>query len=582
VKNIKIGTKLVLSFLFVAVLTAVISIHLLYSLDTLDGETDLLYEKGAVPLGMLVKTGEQAQELRIDIRRWQLAKTDESRNALIKSMDETENLMKELISKQKELVFSEAGKKYLDDLQIAADKYVAEVHNFIKKAKIDPITGVCIEDLSPEVLKAANEMSKALDIAVERRINLTKELSDEASERTGHDKKIAITLLIFVLLVSILSGIFLTLSITNPLHTVVDALSKIEKGDMTVHIGLERKDELGLLSKALDSLSARLQYIFEHLQNHSGTLASSSEELSAVGRQIANAAEASVSTGSAVASASELAATSINSIASNAEKTSVNANEVASSAEQMSVNMNTIASAIEEMSASISEISNNASEVGKVAGEATVKSNNATDAMNKLGIAAKEIGKVTDVIKKIADKTNLLALNATIEAASAGSAGKGFAVVAGEIKELANQSASSADDIAQRIESIQVGTDEAVRVIYDVSDIITKINLSVKSISTHVGEQTKASNEIANNVAQANVGAKRVASSIAEVAKNSHSIAHNANEAAKGAGSISQSVNRITQDAKNGAQGAKQTNESADELARIANDLRDVLNQFKV
>jgi len=32
-------------------------------------------------------------------------------------------------------------------------------------------------------------MSKALDIAVERRINLTKELSDEASERTGHDKK---------------------------------------------------------------------------------------------------------------------------------------------------------------------------------------------------------------------------------------------------------------------------------------------------------------------------------------------------------------------------------------------------------
>jgi len=110
VKNIKIGTKLVLSFLFIAVLTAVISIHLLYSLDTLDGETDLLYEKGAVPLGMLVKTGEQAQELRIDIRRWQLAKTDESRNALIKSMDETESLMKELISKQKELVFSEAGK----------------------------------------------------------------------------------------------------------------------------------------------------------------------------------------------------------------------------------------------------------------------------------------------------------------------------------------------------------------------------------------------------------------------------------------------------------------------------------------
>ena len=200
-KNIKIGTKLVLSFLFTAALTAFMGIYLIKSLETLDDETDILYEKGAVPLGMLVKTGEQAQELRIDIRRWQLAKTNESRNALIKSMDETESLMKELISKQKELVFSEAGKKYLDDLQIAADKYVAEVHDYTKKAKIDPITGLCTEDLSPEVLKAANEMSKALDIAVERRINLTKALSDEASRLTIEDKKVATMLLIAVVLI---------------------------------------------------------------------------------------------------------------------------------------------------------------------------------------------------------------------------------------------------------------------------------------------------------------------------------------------------------------------------------------------
>jgi len=41
-------------------------------------------------------------------------------------------------------------------------------------------------------------------------------------------------------------------------------------------------------------------------------------------------------------------------------------------------------------------------------------------------------------------------------------------------------------------------------------------------------------------------------------------------------------VNSIANDAKNGAQGAKQTNESADELARIANDLKNILSQFKV
>jgi len=145
----------------------------------------------------------------------------------------------------------------------------------------------------------------------------------------------------------------------------------------------------------------------------------------------------------------------------------------------MSANMSTIANAIEKMGSSINQISNNTADVYKIASDATSKATNAANVMSKLGVTAQEIGQVTDVIKKIADKTNLLALNATIEAASAGEAGKGFTVVANEIKELATQSASSADDIAHRIESIQKETSDAVEVMSNVSSIILKINQSV-------------------------------------------------------------------------------------------------------
>ncbi len=581
-KNIKIGTKLMISSLFISVLTAIIGIYLLHTVDTMDVEIDTLYDKGAVPLGMLVKTGEQVQELRLDIRRWQLARTNESREAAIKGMDETEKVMKELIDKQKELVLEEAGKKILDNLEAAADKYVAEVHNYTKNAKFDPATGLSLGDLSPEVLKAANAMSKALDEAVERRIKTTQSISDEASERTVHDKRIAITLLIVILLISIGSSIFITLSITKPLHMVVNALAKIEKGDMTVRIGLDRKDELGILSKALDNTSKNLQIIFNDLRHDSDALADDAKELSTIGKEASETAEKNMSSSVTIASEAEEASVNVNAMASGAEEASVNANEVAGAAEQMSTNMNTIAAAVEELSASIKQISSNAGEANKVANEATVKSNNATGVMNKLGAAAKEIGQVTDVIKKIADKTNLLALNATIEAASAGEAGKGFAVVAGEIKELANQSAQSADDIARRIEGIQVGTGEAVTVINDVSDIIVKINQSVESISGHVSQQTKASNEIASNVAQANTGAKRVASSISEVAKGSKDIARNAGEAARGINVMSQNVAGMAQNAKDSAREAKEINRNSDGLAKLANDLKSILSRFKV
>jgi len=594
-KNIKIGSKLMVAFLFIAALTAFMGIYLIESLETLDKESDFLYEKGAVPLGMLVKTAEQVQELRIDIRRWQLAKTAESRANLVNDMNQTHIKAKELLNKQKELVIKESGKKFFDDLAAAVDKYMMEVHNYVRMARIDSATGLNIEDLPLGVLNAAGAMSKALDAAVEAKVSSTEKVSKDTNIRTDNDKRVAITLLVAVLIISISFGLFLTLSITRPLHAVVNALSKIEKGNMTIRTNLNRGDELGVLSKALDSLSERLQTIFRNLRQNSDTLAGSAEELSNISKQLSGGAEETSAKTMSVSSAIEQVSVNIKSIASTAEESaanlmnvsssveqvsdninamtsgaeeaSVNASEVAGAAEQMSVNMNTIASSVEEMSASINQIANNAIDARKIATEATVESGNATEAMNKLGVAAKEIGKVTDVIKKIADKTNLLALNATIEAASAGAAGRGFAVVASEIKDLANQSTISADDIARRIESIQSGTNDAVTVIGAVSEIITKINQSVDIISGHVDQQTKASNEIANNVAQVNVGAKRVAGAISEVAKGSKDMSRGAAEVAK---------NSIS------AENTRQINQGADELARLASDLKNVLSHFKV
>ncbi|MDR2555196.1 MAG: methyl-accepting chemotaxis protein [Fibromonadaceae bacterium] len=581
--SIKIGPKLIISFLIVVALAAFNGEYVMNALLEVDDNADDMYENGVIPLGILVQTADLVQEIRVQIMYWRISKTDENRAKALKSLNEAHITLKELVSKQKDLTTVESGKQKLDILQAAIDKYVVEVQTYARNTTVRcPLSGLTTVDYPPSVVEAGAQMRKALSEAIGNKVSFVAELAEENS-KTAHGAELMSRIMLIVSIVfSMGLAIFLTLSITRPMKVVVNTLSNIEKGDMTVRAGLERGDELGILSKALDNVSAKLQSIFMGLRQNSDTLASSSEELSSIGRQVASAAEENVSQSASVASSAEQASANIGSMASGAEEASVNANEVASTAEQMSMNMNTIAAAIEEMSASISEISHNAGDANNIVHDATVKSHEATEVMNKLGAAAKEIGQVTDVIKKIADKTNLLALNATIEAASAGEAGKGFAVVAGEIKELANQSATSADDIAQRVTGIQTGTSEAVEVIKEVSEIIGKINHSVESISSHVGQQTKASNEIASNVAQASTGAKRVASSIGEVAKGSRDIARNAGEAARGSIDISQSVVHITQGAKDSAQGANQINQSADELSKLASDLKKVLSQFKV
>jgi len=396
--------------------------------------------------------------------------------------------------------------------------------------------------------------------------------------------EIAVYVSIAIIVVVIIVAVYMSNSISKPIIKVTNTIKDISdgEGDLTQNIKVQSRDEVGDLARYFNKLMEVLRSPISETKIIVEQLASSSKDLSAISNNLSTSSEETVNSAGNVASTAEEMSVNINAMAGGAEQASVNANDVAGSAEQMSTNMNTIAAAIEEMSASISEISCNADDARKVAGAATAKSGEATSTMNRLGVAAKEIGQVTNVIKKIADKTNLLALNATIEAASAGEAGKGFAVVAGEIKELANQSATSADDIAQRIDSIQDETNNAVEVIRDVSDIIAKISLSIEAIAGHVAQQTKASNEIASNVAQSSTGAKRVASAIGEVAKGSRDIARNASEAATGATHVSENVSNMKEAARVSSEGASHVSSSAQNLFKMAEQLRAVMSKFKV
>jgi len=405
-----------------------------------------------------------------------------------------------------------------------------------------------------------------------------------AGTTVQRDTKLLFTIAFAVIAVALILSLIIRSSIVKPIVKVTETLKDISEGegDLTRTIAINSKDEIGHLAVYFNKTLEKIKNLIITIKTQTTTLTSVSSELSSVSMLLASGAEETVNQSNTVAGTAEQMSVNINAMASGAEVASVNANEVAGAAEQMSTNMNTVTAAIEEMSASISQISSNALEAHKVSIAATEKSKNATDVMSKLGAAALEIGHVTNVIKKIADKTNLLALNATIEAASAGEAGKGFSVVAGEIKELANQSAESADDIARRIDGIQSGTNNAVNVINDVSDIIVKINKSVEAIAGHVEQQTKTANEIANNVSQANTGSKKVAGAVGEVAKGANNVSRNAGEAAKGATYVSQNIANVSSVAKQSAQGATQVNQSAKDLSKIAGDLKDTVSKFKV
>ena len=305
------------------------------------------------------------------------------------------------------------------------------------------------------------------------------------------------------------------------LQAKVDSILEVVKaagqGDLTQEMTVKGTDAIGLMGEGLATFFTDLRASIGQIGNNSDTLSTSSEELSAVSKEMG----------------------------ANATETATQAIVVAAAAEQVSKNVQTVATGTEEMGASIKEIAKNANEAAQVSTTAVKVADDANSTVGKLGESSAEIGKVIKVITSIAQQTNLLALNATIEAARAGEAGKGFAVVANEVKELAKETAKATEDISQKIEAIQGDTGSAVGAIKQINDISN-------TIASAVEELTATTNEISRNVA----------------------------EAAKGSTEIAENITRVAKAAEATTEGAGQTEQAAVELSKMAGQLQELTQKF--
>jgi methyl-accepting chemotaxis protein len=313
--------------------------------------------------------------------------------------------------------------------------------------------------------------------------------------------------------------------ITEQIRSIAEISLAVAQGDLLKKVEAKNTGEFETLTDNVNQMIVNLKNSLSQMAEVATTVASSSEELTAVSNEMTE----------------------------NAAQTAEQATSASASAEQVSQNAIAVATAVEEMNASIREIAKNAAQGAKVANEAVQTTERTNETITKLGQSSVEIGKVIKVITSIAQQTNLLALNATIEAARAGEAGRGFAVVASEVKELAKQTAKATEDIGQRIEAIQSDTNGAVQAIAEISGVINQINDIQNTIAIAVEEQTATTAEISRNVS----------------------------EAAKGSSDIAKNIGIVAQNAQSTTTGASNSSEAANELARMAVELQKVASKFK-
>lgn len=426
--------------------------------------------------------------------------------------------------------------------------------------------------------------------------------------------------------------------VINPIHEVQRIMGAIEQGDLTARISTNYQGDFQTLSNAVNNSATKLAQALLEISGASTTLAGSAEELSVTSATMAGSAAQMTLQANTAAAGTELASVNVKNMAVGVAQMSANAHTVASATEQVTANLRTVgaavaqmssdmktiadstenmtgsvhavATAIQEMGASLTEVSRNSGQAAAVAGKAAQSATVTAHTVNKLGKSAQEIGKVVDLIKGIAAQTNLLALNATIEAANAGEAGKGFGVVANEVKALAKQTATATEDIRVQVAAMQDNTEQAVRAIQEIVQIIDEINLISGNIAASVQEQTATTQEITQNVGHAARDAAEVARNVQQAATGTQEVSRNVQEAVKGVTDISRNISQLATGARDVAthageasqgmndvsgnvahvrtaaqetsRGAGDSNLASKELARLAEQLQRSVARFQV
>ncbi len=312
--------------------------------------------------------------------------------------------------------------------------------------------------------------------------------------------KMVLLTIVFIVILSIM--IYMIAKKTSkPIVKLASSAEKIANFELDIDFDekdLMKKNEIGTLTKSMDSMSRNLRRIVANIIKYAGNTAATAQELTATAQ---NTNESAMEVASAVGNIAEGATGQVH-----------DTTEAAQNVEESSILLNDMIQILRELQVSIDDIDLKKDEGKKgLDGLSKLSDENKKEAefINQIILetndSAENISKASEMIQSIADQTNLLALNAAIEAARAGEAGKGFAVVAEEIRKLAEDSTKFTEEIRLIIDGLKNKSRQAVNRMVHAAKIVDeadKQNQVTHSKFNEIEEAVNTSKDIVRKISE--------------------------------------------------------------------------------
>lgn len=273
-------------------------------------------------------------------------------------------------------------------------------------------------------------------------------------------------------------------SISVAIKEEVVCVEELARGNLHVRLNkkhLERKDEVGELTRTIDKLQTDLRSIIGGISDSTDQLISASDMLEQTSKQ----------TFSNMSDVKQSVDTITSGAVSQAEDTR-NASDTIAHMGELIIETGSEAAALNKSADTMLESSdktgNTIEGLKSISEEVRGVVDMIAELTSQTNESAKTIREAAGLITDIAGQTTMLSLNANIEAARAGEAGRGFAVVADAIQKLAEQSNEASSNIDKIVNTLLVNAEHVVDAMQHMQEVIGKQNQYITGTEESVRE----------------------------------------------------------------------------------------------
>ncbi|MBS7528347.1 methyl-accepting chemotaxis protein [Fusibacter paucivorans] len=314
----------------------------------------------------------------------------------------------------------------------------------------------------------------------------------------GYDDMLVANVIAFILLVSVIQLILVTMNIAKPLRRMEMYLWQLSEGNLNIEVDpkLEkREDEIGLMFESMNTLSKKLNGTVKEIQDVSHQLITSEEMLGK------NVSESNADT--------EAIAGVVAKMTNATEKQTDNVNNASGHINEIDGMISNILGSVEHLEEASGGMRRDSDESMKIMDELDETNKRTNDAIERINTqvnltyeASVQINDVLQMIANISKQTGLLALNASIEAARAGEHGAGFSVVAEEIGKLANQSSDSTSEIHDIVGNLSSESGKMLEIMKEVLGDVEKQKEKLVKTQAHFGKVNEGIEDSAKEISE--------------------------------------------------------------------------------